>query len=163
MVEAHKLAGFIAAHGIWCVSDGETLIPIYAYTNENNERILNRLVSEQLEEAVSIGKIKLENNEIDATDAVFIFDGRIPIEDKKYDSLIVEIRSYFSPESKVTMAIPYSLAEPRQTFRVHKPKYLLWENCEDFDLEVCVNSFFEGVDSHEKGAEVWNTSLDQSI
>jgi len=26
------MAGFFAAHGVWCVSTGETLTPMFAYT-----------------------------------------------------------------------------------------------------------------------------------
>lgn len=163
MIEAHKLAGFIAAHGIWSVSDGSTLIPIFAYTNENNERVLNRLVADKLEESVELGKERLNENKEDANDAVFVFDGRIPIGDQKYDALIVEIRAHFSPASKATLAIPYSPANAHHAFKVHKPKYLQWQDCDDFDLDVCVNSFFDGVDSHEEAARVWNEHIDQSI
>jgi len=28
---------------------------------------------------------------------------------------------------------------------------------------MAVESFFEGVDAHEKGAVIWNAALDQSI
>lgn len=163
MIRAHKMAGYIAAHGIWSVSDGETLIPMYAYESEDGKRVMNRLMSEMLEEAVSLGKQRLDENKEDANDAVLVFDGRITLQEKKYDSLIIEIRSYFSPSSKVTMAIPYTPASNDQSFKVHKPKFLQWENCEGFDLNDCVTAFFDGVDSHEEAAKVWNQHIDQSV
>lgn len=163
MIEAHKLAGFISAHGIWCVSDGSILTPMFAFINEDGERVLNRLVTERLEEAVELGRAKLDENKDDANDAVLVFDGRIPIGEKKYDALIVEMKSYFSPRSKSTMAIPYTPATESEPFKVHKPKYLQWESCDDFDLNTCVNSFFEGVDSHEEGAKIWNDHIDQTV
>ncbi len=163
MIDAHKLAGFISAHGIWSVSDGETLTPMFAIHKANGERVINRLVTERLDEAIELGRAKLEENSDDANDAVLIFDGRIPIGEKKYDALIIEIRSYFSPSSKSTMAIPYTPATEGGTFKVHKPKYLQWENCGDFNLNTCVDAFFEGVDSHVEAAKVWNDRLDQTV
>lgn len=80
MITASKLAGFFAAHAIWCVSDGETLTPTLAYTTEADERKMERLVhNDDLEASVAYGKEKLESNEMDATDAVLLYDGRIPI------------------------------------------------------------------------------------
>jgi hypothetical protein len=52
MNSASELAGFFAAHAVWCVSDGETLIPMLAYTNENNERQMERLVHDDFAAAV---------------------------------------------------------------------------------------------------------------
>lgn len=163
MLEAHKLAGFIAAHGIWSIGDGSALVPIQACIKEDGQRLMNRLVMDRLEDAVALGREKLNSNDEDANDAVLVFDGRIPIGASKFDAMIVEIRAYFSPWSKVTMAIPYSPANGSQPFRVHKPKYLQWENCDDFDLNICVNAFFNGVDSHIEAAKFWNGHLDQSI
>ena len=55
MREAMNLAGFFAAHAVWCVSDGETLIPIFGYPDKNGQRVLNRLVHDRLEDAVAAG------------------------------------------------------------------------------------------------------------
>ncbi|WP_444944827.1 hypothetical protein ACJJIK_09150 [Microbulbifer sp. ZKSA006] len=120
-------------------------------------------MSEELEESVEIGQKWLEENERNAKDAAFVFDARIPLEEKRYDALIIEIRSYCSPQSKAIIGVPYSPASGSEKFRVHKPKILLWEDCEDFDLNACINGFFDGVDSHEQGAKIWNDSLDQSV
>ena len=46
VIAAARLAGFFAAHAIWSVSDGATLIPILAYTTESGERHMERLVGE---------------------------------------------------------------------------------------------------------------------
>ncbi len=44
MITASELAGFIAAHAIWCVSDADGLIPMAAFATEDGERQLERLV-----------------------------------------------------------------------------------------------------------------------
>jgi quercetin dioxygenase-like cupin family protein len=38
MITASKLADSFAAHAIWCVSDGESLVPMLAYTTEDDNR-----------------------------------------------------------------------------------------------------------------------------
>jgi hypothetical protein len=162
MITASKLGGFFAAHAIWCVSDGETLTPMLACTAENGERRMERLViNEDLQSSVAYGKQKLESNEMDAIDAVLLYDGRIPIGKEKVDAIIVEMRAYFSPNSEAVMAVPYT---PKQSgkFRVHKPKLLGSKNCDDFDMNAALQSFFEGVDSHQIGVKIWNDCLDES-
>jgi hypothetical protein len=163
LITAFNLAGFLSAHAIWCVSDGEILAPIFGYTTDGGERQMERLVAGDLETSVAVGKKKLTSNEHDANDAVLLYDGRIPLNGKKVDAIIIEIRSYFSPKSEAVMAVPYLPKGSLGLFRVHKPKLLQWMNCEDFDVNTAVQSFFEGVDAHEKGAAVWTKALDQSI
>ena len=162
MITASKLAGFFAAHAIWCVSDGETLTPILAYTTEDEERKMERLVvNDDLGASVAFGKEKLLSNKMDANDAVLLYDGRIPIGKEKVDAIIIEMRAYFSPGSEAIMAVPYT-PKVSGRFRVHKPKLLAWKNCEDFDMNAALESFFEGVDGHEKGSKVWNDCIDES-
>ena len=161
MITASELAGFFAAHAIWCVSDGDTLIPMLAYTTEDDERKMERFAHDELADAVEYGKQKLASNEMDANDAALLYDGRIPVDGDKLDAIIIELRAYFSPDSTAVMAVPYT---PKSTgqFRVHKPKLLAWENCDDFDLDYAMESFFEGVAGHEKGSQIWDKCLDES-
>lgn len=162
MITAFKLAGFAAAHAIWSVSDGETLIPFLAYTTESGKQNIERLIiNEDLAASVDFGRRKLESNEMDAIDAALLFDGRISLDERKTDAVVIEIRTYFSTDSKATIAVPYT-PQTSGGFRVHKPKLLEWEECEDFDMPTAVESFFEGIDEHEQGAEIWNNYVDES-
>jgi hypothetical protein len=162
MKSASELAGFFAAHAIWCVSDGDTLTPMLAYTTADDERKMERLlIDDDLEASVAFGKERLGSNEMDANDAVLLYDGRITLGGEKLDAIIIEMRAYFSPDSEATIAVPYT---PKSSgkFRVHKPKLLQWKRCEDFDMNFALQSFFEGVDKHEKGSTIWNKCLDES-
>lgn len=161
MISAAELAGVFAAHAVWCVSDGDTLIPMLAYTTEHNERNMERLVMNDPGAAVEYGRQKLASNEMDANDAVLIYDGRITWNEEKLDTLILEMRAYFSPDSSAMIAIPYT-PKSKGRFRVHKPKVLAWDNCDDFDLDHAFESFWTGVAGHEKGAAIWKSSLDES-
>ena len=120
------------------------------------------IVDDDLEQSVLLGKHKLSSNDSDVNDAALLFDGRITFNNSKLDAIIIEVRCYFSPESEAVMAIPYTPKAAGQ-FRVHKPKLLAWNNCEDFEFDAVMQAFFDGVDAHEEGAAIWNQCLDESI
>lgn len=161
MITASELAGFVAAHAIWCVSDADGLIPMVAFTVEDGSRKLERLVHDDAGAAVEDGRRRLEEDPFSANDGVLAFDGRITGEDGKLDAIILEMRSYAFPGAKAALAVPYTPASSGR-FRVHKPKLVEWHECDDFDMEAAFEAFFRGVDSHEQGAKVWNAALDQS-
>lgn len=169
MIAALELAGSFAAHAIWCVADGDLLIPMLAYTNAAGERTFERLVLDDTEAAVAYGRQKLQSNEMNARDAVLLFDGRIGGNGEKLDAILIEIRAYQAPGSVAMIAVPYTRKKPGALFRrkpvpfrVHKPKLLEWMNCEAFDKDSAFEVFFRGVDSHQEGSKVWNAALDES-
>jgi hypothetical protein len=161
MITASELAGFIAAHAIWCVSDADGLIPMVAFTTEDGQRKLERLVFEDAATAVEHGRRRLEEDPFSANDGVLAYDGRIALESGKLDAILVEMRSYGFPWAKATITVPYT---PRSSgrFRVHKPKLVEWHECEDFDLDAAFEAFFQGVAAHKPGAKVWDEAFDES-
>ncbi|HEV7689576.1 MAG TPA: hypothetical protein VGO52_02080 [Hyphomonadaceae bacterium] len=160
MITASELAGFFAAHAIWCLSDEDGLTPMVAH-QRGNQRDMTRLVHDQVADAVEAGKQRLNANPDNAEDAALVYDGFVTIEGIKLDAVIVELRAYVSPSSQATLAIPYT---PKSTgaFRVHRPKLLQWDDCEDFDMNAVLGAFFDGVAKHEKGSAVWSATLDES-
>jgi hypothetical protein len=161
MITASELAGFIAAHAIWCISEADGLIPMVAHSDIEGKRTLERMMFEDVGAAIEQGRQRLDDASSDAMDGVLAFDGRIGTDAGKLDAIILEMRSYAFPGAKATLAVPYSPVSSG-AFRVHKPKLLEWENCDDFDLQAAFLAFFRGFESHEKGAEVWNAALDES-
>jgi hypothetical protein len=162
MISACRLAGFFAAHAVWCVSTGETLIPMLAYTSHDDETTMERIViADELETCVAHGKEKAERNPMEARESALLYDGRMRIGSDKIDAIIIEIRSYSDPQPQAVMAVPYTPKDSPQ-FRVHRPKVVTWDNCDHLDIGTAMQAFFEGVDGHEKGAEIWNDSLDES-
>lgn len=161
MITASELAGFIAAHAIWTLSEVDGLTPMVAFTTGDGERKLERLMFDDAGDAVEHGRKRLEDDPFNADDGVLAFDGRITGDSGKLDAVILEMRSYAFPWAKAAIAVPYTPASSGQ-FRVHKPKLLEWHDCDDFDLDAAFEAFFAGVDSHEEGSAVWNESLDQS-
>src|SRR5215475_2021144 len=58
MITAAKLAGFFAAHAIWCVCDGETVIPMLVYTTDDEPTMERIIISDDLKASVAYGKEK---------------------------------------------------------------------------------------------------------
>jgi hypothetical protein len=159
VLAAAVMAGFFAAHAVWSVSDGETLVPMYAYVDASGQRHLDRLTG-GTSESVSAGRKRLSENPDHAASAILIFDGYIPIADAKTDALILEVRNYGDHATSVTMAVPYVPATSKSPFRVYRPKVMEFpttENAQEF-----IEAFWKGVEEHTKGAEVWNSHIDQS-
>lgn len=159
MILAAELAGFFAAHAIWCVSDADGLTPMVAFATEDGKRQMDRLAMDDAGDAVAFGRRRLDEDPLSANDGVLAFDGRITVESGKLDAIIVEMRCYAFPDARAAIAVPYTPKSSGQ-FRVHRPKLVQWHQCDDFNMDAVFEAFFRGVDSHEKGAEVWNAALD---
>ena len=163
MEGAVELAGFFAAHGIWCVSDGEPLTPILAQESAANGRNMLRFAAEQLEDGVKQARAHLDSNPDSSDNAALIYDGYITISTGRTDALFVVIRSYASPAVTLTMAVPYRNADSSDGFAVHRPKFLEWQGEGSPDYVALDGAFFRGVDSHKKGAAVWAAHNDVSV
>jgi hypothetical protein len=161
MVEAAELAGFVAAHSIWCVRDGETLIPLVAYETPDGDRTMKRLESESMEESVERGKAWMAANPDHAVRAVLVFDGYLTLETDKLDALIVTIRDYTLGDAEITMAVPYRPAGDAEGFAVYRPKFLGFGGSEP-DWQTVGDALWRGIEGHPQGFETWNKHVDES-
>jgi hypothetical protein len=161
MNESARLAGFFAAHGVWCVSDSGPLIPMLAYEGPDGSRRMVRFAAEALETGVDQGRKWLAENPDGAIRAVLVYDGYVTLPSGKTDALLIEVRSYQDPEVSYTMAVPYRNAEHPSGFAVYKPKFVSFNGGEP-KYDELAGAFFQRVDQHEKGSAVWNRYIDQS-
>jgi hypothetical protein len=162
MQQTAALAGFFAAHAVWSVSDGETLVPMLALEKPDGSQEMHRLVTDRLEDAVARGHDWLETNHLSAARAVLIYDGYITLTSGKIDALLVEARKHGTQAQSFTIAVPYRHANSPAGFAVHRPKLIALDG-DPMQSRAIVEAFFEGVDRHEKGAEVWDAYLDESM
>jgi hypothetical protein len=162
MVIASHLAGFCAAHALWSLYESGTFTPMFAYTNANNERSMERLVAQDFRESVELGKRKLASNEIDANDAVLLYGGQITTGAEKREAIVIEIRAYFMPSAELTIAVPYA---PKSSgkFVVLRPQVVTWKKCEDFTRNSISHEFFSGVQEHEIGSKIWREHYNSSM
>jgi hypothetical protein len=98
MVTASELAGFFAAHTVWCLSDADSFDPVLAFTTEDGKQHMQRLMGYEGQAAVEFGRRQLADNPMDANDGVLLLDGRIPASGGgKLDAIIIEMRCYDVP------------------------------------------------------------------
>lgn len=165
MYEAARLMGHTAAHAIWSISDSGSFIPIMQVARRNGKIDLIRLVCSTSDEATRFAEEKitefLNGSDPDVNDVAVAYDAFLRIDHERFDAIILTARALFSPTSKMVMGIPYRW-ESKERFAVYKPKLMEWIGCQDFDQRQAISMFFEGADSHEMGARVWNEHLDQS-
>lgn len=158
-----RQAGFLTAHAVWCVSDGGPLVPFVGMELPDGKQQLIRFADEEhLERAVSQAKAAFEANSEDALLATLVYDAYVTLPDGKTDGLVIESRVYCEPPIALTMVVPYRNREDPLGFAVYRPKFRNVTGPERPDYDALGEAFFAGVDSHEKGAEVWNRCLDQS-
>jgi hypothetical protein len=159
---AARLAGFCAAHAVWCVSDGSTLIPMMGVESLDGRRHIHRFVADRLEQGVQQGKDELARNPNNAKRAALVYDGFVTLSTGKVDALVVDVHEYGLPSRSIVVAVPYRPGSHQQGFAVHRPKFLSFAGPEP-EWQVVGAAFFEGVDSHEKGGPVWSRYLDESL
>lgn len=161
MLDAIQLAGYFCAHAVWCVADGETLVPILAFQKVDGTQSFRRIEGSELTECVAEGKAWLAAPPHDIALAVLIYDGFINLPGGKTDALLLDVHSYVSDTNAIQFAVPYQHAAKQGGFAVHKPKILEFSGAEP-EWEAVVEALFSGVAQHSKGAEVWNAKLDES-
>jgi hypothetical protein len=161
MITTSELAGFVAAHAAWSLSEADGFAPFVAHTTEGGERKLTRFPFDDAATAIAAGREQLATNPMDADDAVLVYDARIDTADGKIDAVVVEMRCYAFPDADAAIAVPYT---PKGTgaFRVHQPTLARWQGCDDFDIDTAFQAFFHGIESHDEGAKVWNAALDET-
>lgn len=163
MYEFAQLAGFFAAHGVWSVSDGATLIPMLGYEHANGERGMTRFADGDLGNAAQRGREALEANQHRAERAVLVVDGYVHLDAGKVDALIVEAVEYGPARRSLTMAVPYRPVPSPEGFAVYRPKFLGITGMDRQEAAGLGEAFFAGVDAHEPAATVWNAHLDESM
>lgn len=159
MIETARLAGFFAAHGVWCVSEGETLIPLLGYLHTDGEYGMDRLMFDDLAEGARAGQDALADGDPSWVGAVLVADGYVDLDHGKTDALLVEAVEYGPYRQTLRLAVPYRVADDPRGFAVHRPKFMNVES----DLDVLAEAFFSGAASHTEASAVWDAHLDESI
>lgn len=162
MEELAKLAGFFAAHGVYCISEGETLVPIVGYELTDGSRGLVRFAAELLGQGVAEAKDWIETNPENAARAALVYDGYITIQARKVDALMVDARIFGEGAMSLLMAVPYRATEHPGGFRVYGPRVLAFSGAEHAEAAIAT-AFFQGVNQHDEGSRVWNAHWDQSF
>jgi hypothetical protein len=159
-----RLAGFFAAHGVYCIAEGETLVPLVGYELGDGSRGLVRFATELLGQGVAEAKEWIETNPEHAARAALVYDGYTMIDARKVDALMIDARIFGEEASALSLlvAVPYRAVEHPGGFRVHPPKLLAFSGRQDAEAAIAA-AFFQGVNQHSEGARVWNAHSDQGL
>ncbi|MFI0369595.1 hypothetical protein ACH35V_17105 [Actinomadura sp. 1N219] len=164
MYEIAGMAGFFSAHGVWSVSDGETLIPLLGHEDADGRQGMDRLVHDDLGDAAKAGQAALEAGRPGRVRAVLVVDAYLHLEAGRVDALIVNAVEYVPSRRSLQMAIPYRPQSSPEGFAVYRPKFIDVMGMDEPDYAALADAFFAGVDSHEQAAATWNAHLiDRSL
>jgi hypothetical protein len=155
-----QLAGFFTAHAVWCVSDGETLIPLLAFEKRDGSRQIRRLNAPDREAAVAEGREWLKRNPEAAARAVLIYDGFVHEGESQREALVTEAQKFSGEGRSLIVATPYRSAQSPEGFAVYRPQFL--SQGSDEDIGNLADAFFRGLARHKQGAEVWNAHFDEN-
>lgn len=160
MWETARMAGYFAAHAVWSVSDGETLVPMYGYEKPDGKRGLDRFPGD-LQTGAAAVQAALRDNPHGAVHAVSVLDAFIDLPGGRSDALIVEAAGH-TDGFLLRMAIPYRPQDSPGGFAVHRPKFLGVTGAPQEEYQKVAEAFFQGVDAHEKAGPIWAAHLDES-
>ncbi|GAA4603372.1 hypothetical protein GCM10023195_11120 [Actinoallomurus liliacearum] len=164
MYDVSRMAGFYAAHGIWSVSGGDTLIPLLGHADAAGGKGMNRLMADDIADAAKAGQEALEAGRPDWVRAVFVADAYLNLDGRRVDALVVDAVEYLPARRSMKMAVPYRPQSAPQGFAVYRPKFIEVTDVVEPDYAGLADAFFAGVDSHEQAAAVWNAHLlDESV
>ncbi len=163
MDELARLMGFVAAHGIWNLSDGGALLPFVGWERADGERGHDRLVVADSAEAVAQGRGLIEANSWGAVRAALVYDAYVTLPDGRADALMLEGREYGAPPLALGLVVPYRPAEAAGGFAVHTPRFNGVEGGDgEPDFERLRQAIFDGANGHERAAQVWSAHMDLS-
>ncbi len=163
MDELARLMGFLGAHGVWNLSDGGALLPFVGWEQADGERGHDRVVVADSAEAVARGRGLIEANPWGAVRAALVYDAYVTLPDGRADALMLEGRGYRIPPLALGLVVPYRPAESPDGFAVHTPRFNGAEGGDaEPDYEGLRQAIFDGVNSHERAAQVWSAHMDLS-
>lgn len=157
------MVGIFAAHGIWSVADGATLIPMIGFEQADGERGMVRFANEDVGVGAQAGRDALAANPNAAARAVLVVDAYLHLPAGRIDALVVEAVEYGPEPRSLTIGVPYRPQPGPGGFAVHRPKILQIAGVAESDAPGLIEAFFAGVDTHEPAASIWNANLDESI
>lgn len=163
MLALADLTGRFLSHGVWCVSDPETFIPLIGHEKAGKRGML-RLAGTTLEDSVASGKAWLTANPESVERAVLVFDALLTLPDgTRRDALFARAVEYAEGARSVDIVVAYLPGGTAKGFRVGSPKVIGREGFTDADFEPFFAQFWAGVKGHVDAAKVWAKALDDTL
>lgn len=152
------MAGDLAAHAVWGVSDGEMLIPIVGILNADGKTSMQRLITDTSAEAMVMGDHALTHPQQGSIGVTFIRDGIITLDSGRTDALIIDISFTEDPSRRLQILVPYRNAKHADGFAVHRPQITRLDGIAEEAVDGLVAAFFDGIDAHQQGSAIWKSN-----
>lgn len=162
MQSTFKVSGFFAAHAVCSIAEHGTFTPMMAHVGRREERKLERFAGEDFGSWFKQCQSRMHINEMNAKDAVVLYNDELQMRDDFTNAIFVMMCSYSesNSKSKVLLAVPYEPNDRNETkLTIFYPEILASENWDESHSDKCLKSFFDGIESHEKGFSIWRDSI----
>jgi hypothetical protein len=161
MQETAQLAGFVAAHAILRVSEGESLtMPLLVVEKEDGSTQFIEVRGNSSEEAVAKAERLMDQPVSGACRAVLAFEAFLNLPPGKTDAIFLQAFSYRPKPQALHVAVPFRAANSPGGFAVFRPKFFAYED--DSVPPGALDAFRRGVALHPPGQAVWNKHVDES-
>jgi hypothetical protein len=158
--EGLELAGFFAAHAVWCLAPGDVLAPLAGYESDSGERRMLRFEDDGRGCGEEQIREWFEEHRDGASRAVLVYDGYVDAATGRWDAIVIEVRVHEGTTTALRLAVPYRGAGSEEGFALYRPRFLSFTGAGGVvDTQALDRWFFAGVDQHEKGAAVWDAYL----
>jgi hypothetical protein len=129
MNEMARLAGFLAAHAIWFVSQGKSLTtPLLVVEGEGDSMRFVQVEGRSSEKAVAKAERLLEKPAPGALRAVMAFEAYLNLPPGKADAIFLHARQYVPEAQEIYVAVPFRTPKSRGGFAVFRPKFIAYED-----------------------------------
>jgi hypothetical protein len=161
MNEAVRLAGFLAAHAVKCVSEGKSLTtPLVVVENEEGKTRFVQVEAATSEEAVAKATQFMDDLGSGTVRAVMAFEAYLNLPPGKTDAIFLEARQYAPERQQIFIALPFRLPKSPGGFAVFRPKFIAYED--NAPPLSALSDFFQGAKAHPPGGAIWRKHLDES-
>jgi hypothetical protein len=161
MNETARLAGFLAAHAIWCVSQGKSLTtPLLVVESEGESTRFIEVKGRSSEEAVGKAERLLEKPAPGSLRAVLGFEAYLNLPPGKTDAIFLHARQYVPEAQEIYVAVPFRTPTSPGGFAVFRPKFIAYEDAPP--PPGALEAFLRGVTLYPPGDAVWRKHLDES-
>jgi hypothetical protein len=165
MDTAARFAGYMVAHAVYSVCDGETLIPILGGQDRAGTKNMTRIMRE-FQEAAEFARANLTAGV--GVHGVAIWDGYVRNLDStaKVDALFAEVAQFREPglpftllaePIKYTVIVRYRHAHDPEGFGIFPVRQLSPYGLHELPSNIATD-FWQGISDHEEGAKVWRAS-----
>lgn len=159
MEETMRMAGDATGMALYCVADGETLIPILEHLKQDGSRKRSVMMMEAAE-AMSEAHREISVLPEDSAGAVLVNDIILTTPEGKSDALQIDIRFAEKPEGRMLLALPYRHANQAEGFAIHRPKLIEVNGIQSEEEATLMEAFIDGIAMHKEGGKLWKEKYD---